>query len=508
MEEKPLTPSFGAPQDPCAKKTKEKRIYEADSRDWMMLFLTWGVGTLFAALILGPGMPGLGITLGVIAWYGVLFFYRGKRGIGNRASALLLLAVMALALTFSIWSNAWLRWWNLIFLLGLMAVQMIEWFELGDRSWIQPTMLLERGYLVLRGLFGDLPAFTAAMGTVRKPCGKRGRVVALGMGLSLSLAAVAVILLLQADEYFAFVVERLLGEPSRISGDAVIRLLLGLLMLPVLFSLCYGLRYGKRKEGKAGTLSVNVDALAPAMALGVMDLLYGFFLVVQSVALFGGPAYLERVAGLSYAEYARSGFFQLVSVAILNLVLILAALQFSRTEGGAWRVVQLLCTVMILMSGAILVSAAYRMTLYVQVYGLSFKRFLTYWGMVMLGIFFLTAMVKIWKKDFSFFKVLLIVSIVGWLALNVCNVDRIVATYNVDLYQRQKIAAIDLKYMVDELSYDALDALDGVTVERRGMNEMVESAIEARRAQAAEEASHWQTWCLSAYLAGNPKGTQ
>lgn len=330
----------------------------------------------------------------------------------------------------------------------------------------------------------------------------------MGIGLSLPLAAVAVILLLQADGYFAFVVERLMEELSRIFGDAIVRLLLGLLMVPVLFSLCYGLRYGKRKEGATGTLSVNWDALAPAMTLGVMDLLYGFFLAVQSAALFGGPAYLERVAGLSYAEYARSGFFQLVFVAILNLVLILAALQFSRTEGRVWRVVQLLCTVMIVMSGAILASAAYRMTLYVRVYGLSFKRFLTYWGMVMLGIFFLTATLKIWKKDFSFFKVLLTVSIVGWLALNACNVDRIVVTYNVDLYQRQVIAAIDLKYMVNELSYDALDPLAEVTFKRPAQNAIMEEEIQARRAQARKEASHWQTWCLSAYLAANHKGTQ
>ncbi len=507
MEEKHLTPQFGAPQDSCAPKAKEKRIYEADSRDWTMLFLTWGVGTLFAALILGPGMPGLGITLGVMAWYGALFLYRGKRGTGNRASVFLMLAVMALALTFSIWSNVWLRRWNLIFLLGLMAVQMIEWFELGNRSWVQPTMLLERGYLVLQGLLGNLPASVMAVGVIGKPCGKRGRVVALGVALTLPLAAVAVILLLQADGYFAFVVERLMNELGRIFGDAVVRLLLGLLMVPALFGLCYSLRYGKRKGETVNSLSFNLDSLAPAMVLGVMDLLYGFFLAVQSAALFGGPAYLERVAGLSYAEYARSGFFQLVFVAILNLAVILAALQFSRTEGGAWKAVRFLSTAMIAMSGAILFSAAYRMTLYVQVYGLSFKRFLTYWGMVMLGIFFLAAALKIWKKGFSFFKVLFTASIVGWLALNACNVDRIVATYNVGLYQRQEIAAIDLKYVVNELSYDALDTLEGVSFERPIQNDIMAGAIRVRRTQAAKEISHWQTWCLSAYLAANYGGT-
>ena len=124
------------------------------------------------------------------------------------------------------------------------------------------------------------------------------------------------------------------------------------------------------------------------------------------------------------------------------------------------------------------------MTLYVQIYGLSFKRLLTYWGMGMLGVFFFVAALKVWKEDFSFFRVLFTVSIVGWLVLNGCNADRIVATYNVKLYQRQEIAVIDLNYMINELSYDVLDVLDGVIFETPDQDRHMESLIEARRKQA------------------------
>ncbi len=139
--------------------------------------------------------------------------------------------------------------------------------------------------------------------------------------------------------------------------------------------------------------------MAPAIVLGVLDLLYGFFLMVQSAALFVGAAYLEQVTGLSYSEYARSGFFQLVFVAILNLIVVLIAFQMSQKSGGAWKVMRLL---MVAMSGLLLTYATYRMTFYVQGYGLSFKRFLTYWGMVMLAIFFLAAVLKARKKSLLF----------------------------------------------------------------------------------------------------------
>ena len=501
MENVRSTPEFGAPQVASAQNTEKKRVYEPDRKDVLALFLTWGMGTFLAALLLGPGLPGLGITIGAAIWYGTLFLIRGKKGFGSRAGFWLFLAVTALALTFSIWSDRWLRFWNMIFLLGLMGVQTVEMFGLGNYVWSCPVMLIERGLLILEGLFGNLPAAVATVGDKKTPLGKRSKLVLLGLALALPLVMVAATLLLQADGYFAYVVEDLARRFREIFGDALIRLIIGLLQLPFLFGLCYSLRHReKRKEKEIAALN-RVDPVMCAATLGVMDLLYGFFLAVQSAALFGGPEYLNRVPGLSYAEYARSGFFQLVFVACLNLALVLLACQISRREGGAWRVVQLLCTLMIAMSAVILLSAAYRMTLYVQVYGLSFKRFLTYWGMIMLVIFLGASTLKVWRKEFGFFRILLTVSIVGWLALNACNVDRVVAEYNMALYQRQETVLLDMDYMVNSLSYDALDALEKVDFPRGARLTRLKNAIEVRREQAAEEASHWQTWNLSAFLA-------
>ncbi|MBO5034249.1 MAG: hypothetical protein J6C43_01400 [Oscillospiraceae bacterium] len=217
----------------------------------LVLFLTWGIGTFLAALMLGPGLPGLGITIGVALWYGVLSLLRGKKGFGSRAGFWLFLAVAALALTFSIWSNRWLRVWNLVFLLGLMGVQTVELFDLGSYVWSRPAMLAERGFLIFEGLFGALPAAVVTVGTKGKPCGKQGKMVLLGLGLSLPLVAVAATLLLQADGYFAYVVGDLIRRLREIFGDALIRLIIGLLLLPFLFGLCYTLRHGK--SGRSGS---------------------------------------------------------------------------------------------------------------------------------------------------------------------------------------------------------------------------------------------------------------
>ena len=61
--------------------------------------------------------------------------------------------------------------------------------------------------------------------------------------------------------------------------------------------------------------------------LGALALLFGAFLGVQTVAMFGGDEYVQRVAGVTYAEYARQGFFQLVMVSLLVLCVIAAAVR-------------------------------------------------------------------------------------------------------------------------------------------------------------------------------------
>ena len=476
-----------------------RKPYEADGRDRLLLPLTWALGTLGAALLGGRGLPGLGVTLLTVAWYALLFWYRGRESRQDRAGRFMLAAVLLLSLTFSLYSNQWLRGWNLVFLAVLSGVQMVQWSGQGSRPWTSPLMLLERLGLLLCGLFGKLPA---AYDTARSYTGDRRVLnVLAGLLLAFPLFTVALLLLTDGDRYFAQVVEDLTVSMILLFGGSVLRLALGLAAAPFLFGLLYTLRHTQKGERKE-TAAPKVDALPSCVVLGVMDLLYIFFIMVQFAALFGGPAYLERVSGLSYAEYARSGFFQLVFVAALNLTLTLAVLQLARREGGAWRALRVLATLLTVMSGVILGSAAYRMSLYVSVYGLSFKRFLTYWGMVILLLFFLVALLKIWKRDFSCFRYLFVIAVSGWLLLNFCNVDRLVARYNTALYLRDQTAVIDLDYLAWDLSYDALVVLEDLpqaAVEQTWLP--FRHVLAERRAQAMGEAADWRTWSLSAALA-------
>ena len=48
--------------------------------------------------------------------------------------------------------------------------------------------------------------------------------------------------------------------------------------------------------------------------LALLDALFLAFVIVQLAVLFGGHDRVLRTTGLTYAEYARSGFWQLLAV--------------------------------------------------------------------------------------------------------------------------------------------------------------------------------------------------
>ncbi len=83
--------------------------------------------------------------------------------------------------------------------------------------------------------------------------------------------------------------------------------------------------------------------------LGSLCGLYLLFLAVQLRGLAGGAAYLAE-KGISYAEWARSGFFQMVGVTAVNLTVTMTALTASRREGRAWTVLRLLAALLTLSS--------------------------------------------------------------------------------------------------------------------------------------------------------------
>lgn len=115
-----------------------------------------------------------------------------------------------------------------------------------------------------------------------------------------------------------------------------------------------------------------------AVVLASLDLLFTAFVWIQLRYLFGGARWIQQVDGLTYAEYARRGFFELVAVTALVLPLLLAAHWLLHPQTRAQkRMFASLAGAQVLLVLVMLVSALERMRLYREEYGLTQLRFYT-----------------------------------------------------------------------------------------------------------------------------------
>ncbi|MEO3748825.1 DUF4173 domain-containing protein [Plantactinospora sp. B5E13] len=203
------------------------------------------------------------------------------------------------------------------------------------------------------------------------------------------------------------------------------------------------------------------------LPVALLDLLFAGFVAVQLTTLFGGDDHVLRTAGLTYAEYARGGFWQLLAVSVLTLLVIGAAAWWAPRNGRTDRVlIRLLLGALTLLSLVIVASALYRMDVYADAYGATRLRLLVAACELWIGLLFVLVAVAGIRLAGAWLPRLAIgTAVVALLGLAVANPDRLIAERNVELWR--KTGRIDVWYL-GQLSADAVPALDQLPEPLRG----------------------------------------
>ncbi|MCW3840814.1 DUF4173 domain-containing protein [Micromonospora yasonensis] len=211
-------------------------------------------------------------------------------------------------------------------------------------------------------------------------------------------------------------------------------------------------------ELRAGSARV-VRRLEWVLPLALLDALFAAFVLVQLTVLFGGSGHVLSTAGLTYAEYARGGFWQLLAVSALTLLVIAGAVRWAPRRTRADRVlIRLLIGGLTGLSLVIVASALYRMQVYTDAYGATRLRLVVATVELWLGLLFvLVGVVTVRLRGAWLPRLVLGAGVVALLGLAVVNPDRLIAERNVDRWQR--IDRLDVEYL-SRLSADAVPALD------------------------------------------------
>ena len=252
-------------------------------------------------------------------------------------------------------------------------------------------------------------------------------------------------------------------------------------------------------EKNATPRKFSLGAVEVGIVLGLLNVLFACFVVVQFRYFFGGAARVMSITELTYAEYARRGFFELTWVAglVLPLLLITHALLQRRDHAAvAERIFRPLAGTQVALLFVIMASAVARMRLYQSEYGLTELRLYTTAFMLWLGLVFLwfawTVLVRSRRERFACGALVAAFVTIG--LLHLLNPDAYIVRANAAHARAGR--AFDAEYAAT-LSADAVPALISA-MPSLGREERCHVAHElsVQWARPVPEGD-WRTWNLS-----------
>jgi hypothetical protein len=222
-----------------------------------------------------------------------------------------------------------------------------------------------------------------------------------------------------------------------------------------------GLALAERRPDPGSSLPVlsKLTRWEWMLPLVLLDLLFLAFVVVQATVLFGGHDHVLETAGLTYSEYARQGFWQLIAAAALTLAVVWTALRVAVVRTRTERLllhglVGCLCVLTLV----VVASAIRRLHLYEDAFGLTRARLGAETFSLSVGALFVLVLVAGLAPAVRarFAAIAVAGAAFGLLAFSLSNPDGRVAARNVERWRNT--GRLDVAY-VQGLSADAVPAL-------------------------------------------------
>lgn len=467
-----------------------------------------GVGLGFAGdfLLRSPGEPGLNLALlfaGLAASL-VMVSRQGGPGISREASVLMAVGVL---------SGAGLLWRGSELLRFLAFVAAAAAFALpalhAGRAWVRRARVADLVEAVVSsGAHAVLGSFLLLRregweGVGSEESRVTARNVARSALVGALLAAVPLLvfgaLFVSADRVFAGMVEDFVRiDLEAFASHLTVGAILSWLACGYLAGFSSGTRLDRLRE--IGPERPSLGTAEVATALGLVNFLFLGFVLVQFRYLFGGAGWVEVTPGVTYAAYAREGFFQLVAATALGLPWLLAAdgLLGEREGSGRW-VFRAFAGAQLLLLLAIVASAVLRLRAYLDAYGLTEDRFV---AMAVLGwlallvVWFGATVLRGRRSRFAFGTLASAYALVAF--LHVANPAAIAARSHLDRAGEPASAAssaetgLDARYLAS-LGSDAVP----IVVERLDELSDAERCLVARRFLARwgpDRERDWRSW--------------
>lgn len=369
---------------------------------------------------------GSGVTFPFFAAASLLFlcFSLSKLGVTlKKGSVFYMISIMLLAVSTFCTDDGRIIVFNKmgIFLL-MMSLLLHQFYD--TKQWKLGKYLGSIFMLVFAGI-GELGRpFMDASYYFKKHSGKKNATLwymLLGCLIAMPLIAIVMLLLSSADAVFRHITESLLDG---VNMGNIVNVLFRIIFIYMASYMLTAYLCKRSLNTKVNDYRVCEPVLAITVN-AMLTVIYLLFSGIQIVYLFLGKMQLPE--GYTYAEYAREGFFQLLAVSILNLIIVLVTMSFFKNS----KVLKAILTIMSLCTFIMIASSALRMIIYIRFYYMTFLRILVLWGLALLFMLFLGIVASIYFEKFPLFRYSTAVVTILYLVLSFSHPDLIIATINV-----------------------------------------------------------------------------
>ncbi len=436
---------------------KKEPKYKFETVDIIMLpvvFILAFLCTKYYNLNTGVATLGLGATAYIVLYViSVLVYAKLKAVKLNSESIILSILMILLAISFTVFYNYSLSIFIQMAINFMLIYLPVTVFSKLIKSETSALILYDYINALVFIPIHNATSFWICMFSKREKSASSKKTkyflhIFLGLLIGTPFIMIVIFLLSSADATFKNIFDNLFNLDISVPKN-IVTLIWSLPMATYLYALIYG------SSIEDNSKSFNIDrfnktmdnaASIPRLSLytvnAVICCFYILFICIQAIYfidILGG----SLPADFTYSDYARRGFFELLTVALINIVFIVVAkiLSVKHENNKYMRIHVLLNSILTL----VLISVAFaKMYLYISTYGLTTLRIIPSVFMIFLCFVFAFIIMGEFKRNFPVTKLSFYAGNILFVLLCLANIDAVVAKYNLNAYINGNLPHYDI----------------------------------------------------------------
>ncbi len=276
----------------------------------------------------------------------------------------------------------------------------------------------------------------------------------LGIICAVPVLCAVIPLLIRSDAAF----EGLVGRFFRNLGETVGKTVLTIIVAPFLISFCLFLRRNGKKAGALKPLK-GFDTVFISAFMFTLNACYLVYLLSQTAYFFSAFSGILPEGAMTYAKYARRGFFELCAVCAINLCVFFLMIVLARSRDGRMPSILRFHGVFLGVFTLVLTATAIsKMVMYISRYGMTVDRVFSSAFMVFTAVVFLSMVLRCFSEKVKILHTAFIAAGIVLLILGAGNADALTAKYNVAAYYDGRLKTVDTEYL-ESLGEDGVPLL-------------------------------------------------